>query len=54
MGDVVVTLTRRRLHSVQAIDALFSLPSSVLEPVPGPSGKVARGRMGRRALDGPG
>lgn len=44
------TFTRRRLHSVQAIEALFTLLSSALAPAVGFSGGDVRGRIGRRVL----
>lgn len=47
------TLVRRRLHSVQAIDALFTLFSSLLEPgapEAGPADGVL-GAIGRKGLD---
>lgn len=47
----VVTLTRRRLHSVHAIEARLSFPSSAL-CVDGPSGTEVRGRIGRYGFDG--
>lgn len=44
------TFTRRRLHSVQAIEALFTLLSPGLGPAVGLSGGDVRGRIGRRVL----
>lgn len=49
------TFVRRRLHSLQAIEALFNLFSSLLEPgapEAGPADDVL-GAIGRKGLDDP-